>query len=268
MSEQRFPTERLSPDASSALHRAQYEARQLQHNYLGQEHLLVGLLHDTRNTATRALTEAGLDPETVRAIYDAVMGRGQQPPPEGEPLEFAPRLTRAMDLAVDEARRLNHYDVGTGHLLIGLIREGSGMATQMLSRTDVAPEALREAAVALLEADTTREPRLRRYQLTLPNHLFEGVEWIARREDVTLLEVLRRFVKLGLLVDEINERKDASLVIREAGGSRARAPPDLTRRRPPAASLRSSGRAARTHVPHGSSTSSPSPPTAIHALGR
>lgn len=120
---------------------------------------------------------------------------------------------------MDEARKLNHYEVGTGHLLIGLIREGAGAATLLLSRTKVDLKALRQAAVEILEADTTREPRLRRYQLTLPNHLFEGVEWIARRENVTLLEVLRCFVKLGLIVDEISERPDASLTIRESYGS-------------------------------------------------
>ncbi len=219
MSDSRFPTERLSPNASAAIYRAQYEARQLNHSYVGQEHLLVGLLHDQQSTASRALAEADLPRERVRAVYETLIGAGEQQASEGEPLEFAPRLTRAMDLAIDEARRLNHYDVGTAHLLIGLIREGSGAASLLLSRTDVGPDKVREAAVAILEADTTREPWLRRYQLTLPNHLFEGVQWIARREDVTLLEVLRRFVKLGLLVDEISERQGASLIIREADGS-------------------------------------------------
>ena len=219
MPNERFPTERLSPDATAALYRAQYEARQLDHNYVGQEHLLMGLIYNAGNTASRALTEAGAAPEGIRSLYDTVMGRGQHPAPEGERLDFAPRLTRAMDLAVDEARRLNHYDVGTGHLLIGLIREGEGAATLLLSRSEVDREAVRAAAVKILEGDTTREPWLRRYQLTLPNHLFEGVQWIARREDVTLLEVLRRFVKLGLLVDELGEREGASLIIREADGS-------------------------------------------------
>ena len=212
--------ERISQAGTKALYVAQHQARRIDHNYIGQEHLLLGLVGDETNTATRVLAEAGLSAEQVRSAFEATIGRGQHPWPESEPPPpFAPRLTRALDLAVDEARRLNHYDVGTGHMLIGLIRERTGAATMILSKTDVAPDELQEAAVRLLKNDSSREPWLRRYQLTLPAHLFESVQWVATQEDTTLLEVLRRFVRLGLLVEELRERPDVALIIREADGS-------------------------------------------------
>jgi len=111
---------------------AQEEARGLDHNYLGTEHLLLGLLAEGQGIAWRVLDELGISAATVRGQVEAIIGRGPDTPVG--PIPFTPRSKKVLELAGREAKGLGHNYVGTEHLLLGLVREGEGVAAQVLAR--------------------------------------------------------------------------------------------------------------------------------------
>ncbi|MGE0542639.1 MAG: Clp protease N-terminal domain-containing protein [Dehalococcoidia bacterium] len=202
------------------------EARAFEHNYIGQEHLLIGLVTDATSTAARALTALGATSERVRAAVVQMVGRGASPAlpaaigTEPAPLPVTPRLQKALNLAIDEARRLNHYHIGTGHLFLGILREGTEIGSDLLTLLGIARDAARDAVVGVLAGRAEAEPWLRRYQLVLPNDLFLAVQQLADRQDATVQEVLRRFIRLGLLVTDMQETPDAALIVRDVHGER------------------------------------------------
>jgi ATP-dependent Clp protease ATP-binding subunit ClpA len=210
--------ERFTPGALAVIERAREEARGLEHRYVGQEHLLVALAYDPASTSARALSGAGVTAKRARAAVVEVVGRGGG----GRAADAAitRRAQKALDLALDEARRLNHYHLGTGHLLLGLLRERTGIAGQLLTLLGVDPEALRESVLGLLSERADQDPWLKRYQLVVPSDLFDAVQRIAAREEATVIEVLRRFIRLGLLVTEMQQRPGAALIVRDEDGER------------------------------------------------
>ncbi|MGB4430788.1 MAG: ATP-dependent Clp protease ATP-binding subunit [Limnochordia bacterium] len=109
---------------------SQEEARRLGHSVVGTEHILLGLIAEGEDVAARALLSLGISIDQVRAEVERIIGRGEKPT-EG-PIGFTPRSKRVLELAFDEARRLGHTYIGTEHLLLGLIREGEGVAAQVL----------------------------------------------------------------------------------------------------------------------------------------
>jgi ATP-dependent Clp protease ATP-binding subunit ClpA len=222
----RFPHERLTPSAVAALTQAEREARAFEHNYIGQEHLLIALVTDPASTAARALHPLGATDERVRAAVIQMVGRGPSPAlpaaigTEPAAVPVTPRLQKALNLAIDEARRLNHYHIGTGHLLLGILREGTGIGWNLLTLLGVPRDAAREAVLGVLADRAEAEPWLRRYQLVLPNDLFLAVQQLADRQDATVQEILRRFIRLGLLVTDLQETPDAALIVRDVHGER------------------------------------------------
>jgi ATP-dependent Clp protease ATP-binding subunit ClpC len=128
--------------ARRALALAREEARDFDHSYLGTEHLLLGLLREDEGAAARFLTGQGVEIETVRDALVRIVGRGDKPA-SGDP-EYAPRARRVLALAVDEARRLGHAQVGTAHVLLGVAREGRGIAAGILERLGLDLEQLRQ----------------------------------------------------------------------------------------------------------------------------
>jgi ATP-dependent Clp protease ATP-binding subunit ClpA len=110
---------------------AQDEARGLGHNYLGTEHLLLGLLAEGQGLAWRVLDHLGVSAAAARGQVEAIIGRGQDTP--AGPIPFTPRSKKVLELARKEAKRLCHNYVGTEHLLLGLVREGEGVAAQVLA---------------------------------------------------------------------------------------------------------------------------------------
>jgi ATP-dependent Clp protease ATP-binding subunit ClpA len=102
----------------------------LNHNYIGTEHLLLGLINEGHGVAARALESLGISLEAVREQVEQIVGRGQQPPSGHVP--FTPRAKKVMELALRESDALGHTYIGTEHLLLGLIREGNGVAAQVL----------------------------------------------------------------------------------------------------------------------------------------
>lgn len=121
-----------TPRKRRSVELAREEARGLQHNYVGTEHLLLGLLREEKGVAAQALTRLNVDADAVREEILKIVGRGSDPV-EGDP-PFTPRAKRVLDLSEREARRMSHGYIGTEHLLLALVREGEGLAAQILVR--------------------------------------------------------------------------------------------------------------------------------------
>jgi len=141
--------DRFTAPARHVLSLAQEEARQFQHNYVGTEHLLLGLIREGDDTAAHVLTNLGVELEKVRAAVEHIIGTGDHPV-TGE-VGLTPRAKKVIELAVDEARRMQHHYLGTEHLLLGLIREGDGIAAGILTNMGLKLGQVREETVAILQ---------------------------------------------------------------------------------------------------------------------
>lgn len=124
--------DRFTDRARAVLQRAQEEAEGFDHNYIGTEHLLLGMLREDEGVAAKLLSEHGVALDQSRATVERLIGRGRGDGAACEPIGLTPRSKRVIELAVDEARRLKHDYVGTEHLLLGLVREGHGVAIAAL----------------------------------------------------------------------------------------------------------------------------------------
>jgi ATP-dependent Clp protease ATP-binding subunit ClpA len=124
--------ERFTDRARRVVVLAQDEARMLNHNYIGTEHVLLGLLHEGDGVAAKALESLGISLEAVRQQVEEIIGQGQQAPSGHIP--FTPRAKKVLELSLREALQLGHDYIGTEHILLGLIREGEGVAAQVLVR--------------------------------------------------------------------------------------------------------------------------------------
>ena len=133
--------EKFSERARRVLSLAQEEAQRFNHNYIGTEHILLGLVRETEGVAARVLSGLGVDLSKVRSAVEFIIGRGEKPT-QGE-IGLTPRAKKVVELAVDEARRMNHTYIGTEHLLIGLLREGEGVAAGVLESLGVSLEKVR-----------------------------------------------------------------------------------------------------------------------------
>ncbi len=133
--------EKFSERARRVLSLAQEEAQRFNHNYIGTEHILLGLVRETEGVAARVLSSLTVDLGKVRSAVEFIIGRGEKPP-QGE-IGLTPRAKKVVELAVDEARRMNHTYIGTEHLLIGLMREGEGVAAGVLESLGVTLDKVR-----------------------------------------------------------------------------------------------------------------------------
>ena len=133
--------EKFSERARRVLSLAQEEAQRFNHNYIGTEHILLGLVRETEGVAARVLSSLTVDLSKVRSAVEFIIGRGEKPP-QGE-IGLTPRAKKVVELAVDEARRMNHTYIGTEHLLIGLMREGEGVAAGVLESLGVTLDKVR-----------------------------------------------------------------------------------------------------------------------------
>lgn len=127
--------EKFSERARKVLSLAQEEAQRFNHNYIGTEHILLGLVRETDGVAAKVLTSLGVELTKVRSAVEFIIGRGERATP-GE-IGLTPRAKKVIELAVDEARRLSHNYIGTEHLLIGLLREGEGVPAGVLESLGV-----------------------------------------------------------------------------------------------------------------------------------
>ncbi|MGC9332752.1 MAG: Clp protease N-terminal domain-containing protein, partial [Anaerolineae bacterium] len=141
--------DRFTKRARRVLTAAGEEARRLNHRFIGTEHILLGLVAEEGGVAMRVLQELDVSAEQVRKTVERTVGRGTRPTFTTPTL--TPRTKRVIELAVDEARRLGHHYIGTEHLLLGLIREGEGVAVDVLRRLGAPPEAIREQTTRMLK---------------------------------------------------------------------------------------------------------------------
>ncbi len=148
--------ERFTERARRAVVLAQEEARMLNHNYIGTEHILLGLIHENRGVAARALESLGISLDAVRHQVEEIIGRGQQAPSGHIP--FTPRAKKVLELSLREALQLGHNYIGTEHILLGLIREGDGVAAQVLVKLGADLNRVRQQVIQLLHGYQGQEP--------------------------------------------------------------------------------------------------------------
>jgi hypothetical protein len=140
--------ERFTTRARQVIVHAQEEARLLKHHHIGTEHVLLGLVHEGEGVAAKALESLGISLEAVRAQVEKLIGQGQSAPTGHIP--FTPRAKKVLELSLREAVKLKHHYIGTEHILLGLIREGEGVAAQVLVNLGADLSRVREQVVQLL----------------------------------------------------------------------------------------------------------------------
>jgi Clp amino terminal domain, pathogenicity island component len=185
--------ERFTNRARRAVVLAQEEARLLNHDYIGTEHLLLGLIHEGEGVAAQALESLGISLEAVRNRVEEAIGRGQEPP--AGHLPFSPRAKRVTELALREARQLRCHSIGTEHILLALVREGEGVAARVLVKLGATLPRVRQQVVHLLaerrvEAEEVEEDLEAEIVAAIDTVFAENRD--LRREVRRLRELLRR----------------------------------------------------------------------------
>ena len=146
---------KLDPHAHRALTLAHEEAHSYGHNYIGTEHVLLGIIREGEGIGARVLDSLGIDLRAARDIVETIVGRvgypagGEIPPPGWMP--YTPRVRKVIGLAIDESRRLGHDHIGTEHLLLGIIHEGEGVANIILEKAGALDKVARVRTLALLD---------------------------------------------------------------------------------------------------------------------
>lgn len=138
---------RFTTRAIKVLELAQYEAQELGHNYVGTEHLLLGLIREGEGIAAKALLSLEIDLDTVRSQVEEIIGHGKG---ANEGFSYTPRAKRVMELALAESQELGHNYIGTEHILLGLIREDEGVAARVLSALGADVESVRDVVIDML----------------------------------------------------------------------------------------------------------------------
>jgi ATP-dependent Clp protease ATP-binding subunit ClpA len=196
--------ERFTDRARRVVVLAQEEARMLDHNYLGTEHILLGLIHEGEGVAARALESLGISLEAVRQQVQEIIGRGQQAPSAHIP--FTPRAKKVLELASQEALRLGHNYVGTEHILLGLIREGEGVAAQVLVKLGADLNRVRQQVIQLLhghpgeESADDRPRRGKRARARLMDDALARIDALDRR-----LAAIERWAAMRPDLDDVDQ---------------------------------------------------------------
>ncbi len=247
-------------EGQRVLEYAQAEARSLEHRWVGTEHLLLGLLRASEGVAGRVLQRLGVELAETRAAVDhwargmpdGAAPRGATPPQES--IGLAQRARVAMELAIADAQARSRERARPDDLLLALLHgqdessPGRGVAAAVLNGFGVTADRVRATLAQVLAEDAGaagpehpyrlagagqweeatksisqwREQRRqgRRYSLVLPEELFQEVERLAERQNTSVVELLRRFTRLGLFAMQLQERPDAALIVREGGTER------------------------------------------------
>jgi len=149
--------ERFTDRARRVVVLAQEEARLLEHGYIGTEHLLLGLIHEGEGVAAKTLESMGISLDAVRQQVEVIIGRGQHAPSGHIP--FTPRAKRVLELSQRESDQLGHHSIGTEHILLGLVREGDGVAAQVLVKLGADLHRLRQQVVQVLQGSAVESVR-------------------------------------------------------------------------------------------------------------
>ena len=208
--------EKFSERARRVLSLAQEEAQRFNHNYIGTEHILLGLVRETEGVAARVLSSLTVDLGKVRSAVEFIIGRGEKPA-EGE-IGLTPRAKKVVELAVDEARRMNHTYIGTEHLLIGLLREGEGVAAGVLESLGVTLDKVRAETHRILSHSSGSGTQGSRTGSKTPTLDQLGVDLtLAARED-KLDRVVGREKEIQRVVQILSRRtKNNPVLVGEPG---------------------------------------------------
>ena len=158
--------DKFTERAKKVLVLAQEEAQRFNHNYIGTEHLLLGLVREGEGIAAKVLSNLGVELQKVRSAVEFIIGRGDRMV-IGD-ISLTPRAKKVIELAVEEARRLNHNYIGTEHLLLGLVREGEGLAAGVLESLGVNLEKVRTQVIQVVSQSTTTAPAEGKQQSKTP----------------------------------------------------------------------------------------------------
>ncbi|MEM7531049.1 MAG: ATP-dependent Clp protease ATP-binding subunit [Chloroflexota bacterium] len=208
--------ERFTKRARRVLTLAQEEALRLNHNHIGTEHLLLGLVREENGVAVTVLRELGTDPGQVVRAVERTVGRGERAP-FGKP-SLAPRTKRVIELAVDEARLMGHHYIGTEHLLLGLIREGDGIAVNVLRGLGINLDRVRtQTARNILQSQSeTKEKKKKETKTPLMDQL--GYDLTDAAEENKLDPVVGRQNEIERLIQILSRRtKNNPALIGEPG---------------------------------------------------
>src|SRR5579872_7501940 len=145
------PMNNFTPRAQQVLALARKEADRFHHNYVGTEHILLGLIKLGQGVAVSVLQKMGLDLETVRRAVENQVGSGVESHINSVNIPFTPRVKKVLNLAAKEAKALNHSYIGTEHILLGLLREGEGVAARVLQSLDIDIERTRNEILRELD---------------------------------------------------------------------------------------------------------------------
>jgi ATP-dependent Clp protease ATP-binding subunit ClpA len=179
--------ERFTDRARRVVVLAQEEARMLNHNYIGTEHILLGLIHEGEGVAAKALESLGISLEAVRSQVEEIIGQGQAAPTGHIP--FTPRAKKVLELSLREALQLGHNYIGTEHILLGLIREGEGVAAQVLQKLGADLNRVRQQVIQLLQGYTeTPEGRTPDFPDFKVAESVEHAERLQRVEELAMKE--------------------------------------------------------------------------------
>lgn len=207
--------DRFNKRARRVLALAQEEALRLNHNYIGTEHLLLGLVREESCVAARVLKDLGVEPNAVRKAVEEMIGRGERKV-LGK-IGLTPRTKRVIELAVDEARRLGHPYIGTEHLLLGLAREGEGIAVDVLKSLGVNLDRLRtETARIMMESPARPQGKKEETQTPLIDQL--GIDLTGWAEEGKLDPVIGRQKEIERVIQILSRRtKNNPALIGEPG---------------------------------------------------
>jgi ATP-dependent Clp protease ATP-binding subunit ClpC len=207
--------EKFSERARRVLTIAQEEARNLNHSYIGTEHILLGLVREDEGVAARVLTNLGIGLGKVRSAVEFIIGRGEKPG-TGE-TGLTPRAKKVIELAIDEARQMGHNYIGTEHLLLGLLREGEGVASSVLDSFGITLERAR-AEVAHILTQGTPKARLSRGTSRTPALDQLGIDLTAAARANKLDPVIGRHREIERLIQILSRRtKNNPALIGEPG---------------------------------------------------
>jgi ATP-dependent Clp protease ATP-binding subunit ClpC len=207
--------DRFTERARKVLTLAQEEAQRFNHNYIGTEHLLLGLVREGDGVAAKVLSNLGVELQKVRSAVEFIIGRGERQV-SGE-IGLTPRAKKVIELAVDEARRLGHHYIGTEHLLLGLIREGEGIAAGVLESLGVNLEKVRTEVIKVLTQTGSAPSREHRSSKT-PTIDQLGIDLTSQARGNKLDPVIGRDAEIERVIQVLSRRmKNNPVLIGEPG---------------------------------------------------
>lgn len=209
---------RFTQRAQKVLQLAQEEAIRLNHDAIGTEHILLGLVREGGGIAAKALEAIGVSPQTIEAGIEELVGKGTEK--VGLTVSYTPRAKKVIELSVDESRKLGHSYIGTEHILLALIREGEGVAARVLANADVSLNKARQQVLLLLGNNDTAQPGGGAASPTASTPTLDGLarDLTAIAREGSLDPVIGRSKEITRVVEVLSRRtKNNPVLIGEPG---------------------------------------------------